>query len=396
MPTKARIKTKFPGVFFVLSKSLGSKKQEKVYYILYRKEGKLIEEKAGRAGQDDMTPSRAAAIRALRIERKQTTNKERRLAARQTKWTLQELWAEYLRTKPDLKGMATDHNRFSLHISPTMGNKEPKELAPLDLDRLRIGLSKNYAPATVKNVLELLRRIINFGVKKRIIPRPDLVFEMPKVNNLKTEDLTAEQLKALLDAIDADPHPQAGPMMKAALVTGMRRSELYRLKWADVDFHRGQIFIRDPKGGVDQQIPMNDAARELLQKHVRTGEYVFSGPNGNKLVEIKKAINQIREKAGLPKDFRPLHGLRHCFACGLAASGQVDLFTIQKLLTHKSPQMTMRYAHLRDAGLRKASNVAGDIITRAAIEGAEAKIIQMERPTEPGIPAKPETDKGSR
>jgi len=38
---------------------------------------------------------------------------------------------------------------------------------------------------------------------------------------------------------------------------------------------------------------------------------------------------------------------------------------IQKLLTHKSPKMTMRYAHLRDDALRKASNVAGKIVTDA-------------------------------
>jgi integrase len=49
----------------------------------------------------------------------------------------------------------------------------------------------------------------------------------------------------------------------------------------------------------------------------------------------------------------------------LASSGKVDLYTLQKLLTHKSPVMTQRYAHLRDETLRKASNLAGDIINQA-------------------------------
>jgi integrase len=46
----------------------------------------------------------------------------------------------------------------------------------------------------------------------------------------------------------------------------------------------------------------------------------------------------------------------------LASSGQVDLYTLQKLLTHKSPVMTQRYAHLRDQALRKTADLAGNII----------------------------------
>jgi integrase len=41
------------------------------------------------------------------------------------------------------------------------------------------------------------------------------------------------------------------------------------------------------------------------------------------------------------------------------------MYTLQKLLTHKSPQMTQRYAHLRDDALKKASNLAGEIIQNA-------------------------------
>jgi len=57
-------------------------------------------------------------------------------------------------------------------------------------------------------------------------------------------------------------------------------------------------------------------------------------------VDVNHQIRKIKEAAGLPKDFRALHGLRHVFASMLASSGQVDLYTLQKLLTHKSPGMT--------------------------------------------------------
>ena len=67
--------------------------------------------------------------------------------------------------------------------------------------------------------------------------------------------------------------------------------------------------------------------------------------------------------AALPEDFRPLHGLRHNYASRLASTGEVDLYTIQKLLTHSSPQMTQRYAHLRDETLMKAASLADDLLT---------------------------------
>ena len=114
-------------------------------------------------------------------------------------------------------------------------------------------------------------------------------------------------------------------------------------------------------------IPLNDAARDLLNNHIRTGSpYVFPGRNGGQRVNIAKQINRIKKNAGLPKDFRPLHGLRHVYASMLASSGEVDIYTLQKLLTHKDPKMTQRYVHLRDEALKKASNLAGDLISEAA------------------------------
>jgi len=62
MPAQKRYKTKYPGVYYIQGKSVGTNKTEKIYYIVYRKKGKQIDEKAGRQYQDDMTPARAASL----------------------------------------------------------------------------------------------------------------------------------------------------------------------------------------------------------------------------------------------------------------------------------------------------------------------------------------------
>ena len=361
-----RHKTTYPGVFYREAGRIGGKGLEKVYYIVFKKGGKVYEEKVGRQFADDMTPARAARIRAERIEGKRQSRQEIRKAAAEIKWTVGRLWQEYVHDKPVSKVWKVDHYRYEKFLQSGLGKKEPKNIAQLDIHRLRINLSKTLQPQTVKHVLRLLARIINFGVKKGLCAGLGFKIEFPQVNNLKTEDLTLDQLSDLMAAIDQDYDIQAANFMRMALFTGMRRGELFKLKWDDIDFERGFIHIRQPKGGKDQAIPLNQAARQVLETHPRDDSpYVFPGRGGKQRTRYPKRIDAIREKAELPPDFRPLHGLRHVYASMLASSGQVDLYTLQKLLTHKTSAMTQRYAHLRDEALRKASDLAGNLINEA-------------------------------
>jgi hypothetical protein len=61
----------------------------------------------------------------------------------------------------------------------------------------------------------------------------------------------------------------------------------------------------------------------------------------------------------------------------LASSGQVDMYTLQKLLTHKSPMMTQRYAHLPDETLKRASDLAGELIQQVMIGSSNGKIVSL-------------------
>jgi integrase len=376
MPRQKRFKTNYPGVYYI---EVGPpSKTEKVYYITYRKDGKKVEEKAGRQHSDDMTPARASGVRADRMRGKAPTNKEQREAkkAEIAKWTVDKLWDEYKRQKKaEVKCIVTDEYRYKKHIGPAFGKEEPREIGPLDVERLKRDMKKGnaqVADATVRNVLEVLRRIVNFGVNMQLCPPMSFKIKMPKVNNERTEDLTPDELSNLLKALEQDKDILAANFMRMALYTGMRRGELFKLKWEHIDFERGFISIVDPKGGKDQKIPLNDMARQVLESHLKIEgcSYVFPGRFPDRpRTNIKGPVHRIRKAAGLHKDFRPLHGLRHTYASMLASSGQVDMYTLQKLLTHKSPQMTMRYAHLRDETLKRASNVASELFREASPAG---------------------------
>lgn len=367
MAVVERFKTNYPGVIYIVGTALGRSGKEKIYYIRYRRDGKQVEEKIGRQYADDMTPARAAGIRAQRIEGKQQSNQAQRdaKAEQAARWTIEKLWKEYSASKARGPNR-TDKCNWEKHLLPTFGKKEPSELVKLDTDRLRLKLLKEKTPQTVRHVMALLVRIIKYGIKNGYVKPLEFEIVLPKVDNEKTEDLTPGQLQALLGAIENTFYQTAATMMKLALYTGMRRGEIFKLRWQDLDFHRGFIHIVAPKGKKSLKIPMNQSARALLESiPSNDSEYLFPARGGGPRKDIAKDLRAIKEQAGLPEDFRPMHGLRHVYATMLASSGKVDMYTLQKLMTHKSPQMTQRYAHFRDEALKRAAEQVDEIFKEA-------------------------------
>ena len=162
MPAQKRQKTDYPGVYYIIGKSVTSNKKEKIYYIMYRKDGKQIHEKAGRQEKDDMTPAKASLLRAEKIKGHIPTNEEKREAiqaerrAEEGKWTIDKLWSTYKEQRQDVKGLRVDSYRYDKHLKPKFGKKEPNEIMQLDVDRLRLRLLKKLKPQSVKHILALL------------------------------------------------------------------------------------------------------------------------------------------------------------------------------------------------------------------------------------------------
>jgi integrase len=411
VPKFVRHWTEYKGVYYLevpkpaprrssIVRPPATSKTERIYYIVYRRGGRQVEEKAGRASLDEMTAAKASNLRSDRMRGKALPNRARRTAERKAKdaeagrWTIDRLWGEWMRSNPHKKSIVKDDNRYRNHLEESFGDREPREILPLDVDRIRVrmlktaapppgrkrkepwkGEGKLYAVGTVKSVLSLLTRIANFGVKRQLCEGLRFKVEGPKGAKQKTEDMTEGQMAAYIRICREWPDPQAGNFQLLELYTGMRRGEVRNLKWSDVDLERRFLRIRDPKAGEDQVIPLNAAALSILEEHPKVSKcpYVFAGDRGSGprgLRQIASSSRGIRDAAGLPADFRPNHGLRHTFASHLASSGEVDLYAIQRLLTHKNPTMTQRYAHLRDEALRKATEVMDALVSQAGKEQA--------------------------
>ena len=364
MPKQNRQITRYNGVYYV-----DLTNGDQTYFMRYKKDGKLIEERAGRKTQG-WTAAKANRLRTDRLAGKSESNVEKRIKDKAEKeslhnrWTFQKLFNEYLACRPDLKGRANDERRFNSYLEKDFGRKSPEEVTHFDIERLKKRLyKKNLKPATIRHALEVLRRLSNFAIKRNLCAGISFVIEMPKVNNVQIEYLTQEQLVRLLQVLAEEPNIQAANIVRFTLFTGMRRGEIFNLMWKDINFRAKLISILDPKGGLNVTIPLNEMAEKVLTTHPKTeSDYVFPGLNGGRRNNFYRPLKRIKEKARLPGNFRMFHGLRHVYASQLASSNKVDLYILQKLLTQKSPLMTQRYAHLRDDTLMQASNVISDFM----------------------------------
>ena len=111
---------------------------------------------------------------------------------------------------------------------------------------------------------------------------------------------------------------------------------------------------------------MNDMSAELLAEAVsisfQKSEKVFPFTRHGFKTNWYRLRNKLLRKGLLPNPRFRFHDLRHTYATVLCNSGQVDIYTLQKLMGHSCLALTQRYAHLLDQTMRNATGVLDDIL----------------------------------
>lgn len=312
---------------------------------------------------------------ARRVEAKIKTDisQQKNLGIRQSP-LLSEAWEKYISwAKTNKKSWKADNYRWNIHVGPFVDGVKMDMLNGSDIQKIVNRMQEKggrkgqrCSPATIKHVIVLIKRVYNWAKDMDMYTgeNPANKIKPPKLNNQKTECLTREELERLMAVLETWSNRFAALLTKFALFTGFRSDECMGLEWKNIDFERNFVFILDPKGN-SVSLPLNEAAIGVLKevqelKPFPECPYVFPNRYGQRRVTLTHIWYRIRKAAMLPKDFR-FHGLCHTYASYLASSGEVDLYTLQKLLNHQSPQMTQRYAHLLDDALRRGANVADEV-----------------------------------
>ncbi len=168
-------------------------------------------------------------------------------------------------------------------------------------------------------------------------------------NNRRLRFLSIEECQRLVECC----HKDLRPIVIVALNTGMRRSEIFNLKWDQVDLSHGFILLDVTKNGERREITINTTLEYLFKEitHSVESEYVIAGKTGKPLTDIKTGFHTTLRKTGI-SDFI-FYNLRHTFSSHLVIAG-IDLTSVKELLGHKSLSMTLRYSHLAPGHKRKA------------------------------------------
>jgi len=249
--------------------------------------------------------------------------------------------------------------------------KPPDQLGPDHIRQYQAHLlhERKLAAGTVVAQTAGLRFFFVRTLKRRF--PPDSI-PYPKYTKHRVPQVLSPEEVAQL--IDAASNLQARAILVTLYSTGMRRSELVRLRVEDIDSKRMVVHIRKGKGGKDRDVPLCPKLLETLREYWRWKKpktWLFprgiakrgDAPLTSKAVWY--AVTEAARHAGLKKRVAP-HMLRHSFATHLLENG-ADLPTIQILLGHADLEATSIYLHLSRRHLETTLNP----LERLSISSAE-------------------------
>jgi len=177
--------------------------------------------------------------------------------------------------------------------------------------------------------------------------------------------------------VKAEPW-QAVAAVRLLLLTGMRKSEVLTMRWADVDVGRGILNLKDAKGG-DRPVWLNAPALAVLDElpRLKDNPWVLPGRRPSRSFSGLQVIwSRLREGAGLD-DVR-LHDLRHSVGAEGRMAG-LPLGILQGVLGHKESRTTERYAHIGQSPIQAGAETIGKRISEAMAakddETEEAEVI---------------------
>jgi integrase len=242
------------------------------------------------------------------------------------------------------------------------GGKAFRDISPLLVEKFKqhrraeiTSHKRQRSMATVNRELAQLAKIFSLAVDYGYwTENPCRKVRKFEVHNRKERFITADEETQLLAACTG-LLARYRPAAQLALYSGMRLGEIVGLRWANVDFNAGTIYVapETSKTNRARTLPLHDLARAaLVELYERTGARagrVFDAPGMSKN-SVSQGFRAAADAAGLPDV--TMHTLRHTFAMRLKDAG-VDPFTVRDLLGHSTIQMTNYYTHATPETMRK-------------------------------------------
>lgn len=319
------------------------RKNSPYYWISYTDEnGKRVRESSGHTTRKD-----AAALEA-----------KKRLAVHQhTRWgaepprSFDTLIANYLIETESKKSHERDIYSAKA-LAPHFSGLDITDITPEAITSYR--QNREVSNGTVAKELRFLSAAINYAKKHWGWKIENVVTgRIPPAPPHRVRWLTRDEAANLIATAQKLQFEHTADIIRLVLNTGMRKSEVLGLTWAQVDFGARLIYLTPDKAksGKNESIPLNNTAIAVLRnwegKHQRR---VFIR-KGKPIDSVRRSFASTCKAAGI-ENFH-FHDLRHTFAAWLVQRG-IPIRTVSELMRHSDISTTMIYAHLSPDNIRAA------------------------------------------
>ena len=213
-------------------------------------------------------------------------------------------------------------------------------------------------PRSTARQLSSIRRFYRYLQRENLISQdPSENIEMPRLSRPLPKSLTEEEVESLLSvpAVDDPLGLRDRAMLEVLYATGLRVSELVKLKLSQINLRQGVVRITG-KGSRERLVPIGEEAQRWLERYLANGrpeilrdrqaEFLFPTRRSDSMTRqaFWHIIKRYAAKANIRKPLSP-HTLRHAFATHLLNHG-ADLRVVQMLLGHSDVSTTQIYTHV--------------------------------------------------
>jgi integrase/recombinase XerD len=229
-------------------------------------------------------------------------------------------------------------------------NKNPEQIEQQDI---KYFLAEKMAErASASNILFLAS--IRFAYTNILQKDPTAGVKRPKKEGKIPSVLSKQEVLKLFDATDT---LKSNLILQTIYSSGLRVSEIVKLRKQDLDFNENTGWVRAGKGNKDRMIILSKKLSIKLKKFIEKNQdwnYIFSKNNPLTTRNIQKIVQKAAKKSEIEKEVHP-HTLRHSFATHLLDGG-TDLRKIQTLLGHASIATTQIYTHVSQEQIKSIKN----------------------------------------
>ena len=237
---------------------------------------------------------------------------------------------------------------------------------------------KGLAAKSIRNMHFFISHALDQAVKEKLLQsNPASECILPRREKTEMKTLPLDKLEAFFTEAKRSG---VFELYYTELSTGLRRGELLGIKWEDVNFAAGSVYIQrqitrvrgevkesplKTKNAYRQIILAPEAVQMLREKKEREAgfsAYVFASPSGGPMCpdSMLNMLHRVLKRAGL--EMIRFHDLRHTFSV-LALQNGVDVKTLSGILGHYSAGFTLdTYGHITTAMKQDAANKVGGFL----------------------------------